>query len=559
MRMRAAVYARKSNVQEGGAMRSVDRQEEGARRYCASQDWTVVDVFSDDAVSGARFDRPELRRMLAAAKAGVFEAVVLYDLARLGRNTKKTIDTLDELAEAGVRVVVFTSGQAVDLDSPMGRMWATLVCGIAEAERDEARKRTFSAKMDHARAGLVTGGTLLGYRNVRLGPRQVVREVDERTAAWVRDIYAWFAGGLSIHAIVRKLSATKRRMPARKGSDGNWSAKTVRQLLQRPLYRGVMYYARTRTAEGRALSAKRAVRDGRELPWHTTTNGNKRESVQVPQPEETWVSKEMPALRIVDAKTVARVDAILADRSQRDHGGRPPKVPGAYLLSGGMLVCPECGGNFETRSGIYYQCSNQRRKGKDVCTCALKLRIRETDEAVLAAVEGDLLSPRAVEELLASVETSDGDEPARLEAEAARLRQEVRRIWDKIAEGAPEESAVPAIREREAEVARLEARARAPRTEAPDAKRLRAALQQRTKDWREVLRSQPQLARTLLRRLLGPITLWRPEGAKDWDNAAFEPVYRTAEWREGETVRWRADVKVGVIMPEGQSGRSTSA
>lgn len=49
-----------------------------------------------------------------------------------------------------------------------------------------------------------------------------------------------------------------------------------------------------------------------------------------------------------------------------------------YLLSGGMLICPECGGRFEglnNGSYKYYVCATRRHAGKSVCANPLALRI----------------------------------------------------------------------------------------------------------------------------------------------------------------------------------------
>lgn len=87
----------------------------------------------------------------------------------------------------------------------------------------------------------------------------------------------------------------------------------------------------------------------------------------------------------------ALVDKRLADRRERylaaitkNNGRAPHKAHGKYLLSGGMLICSTCGGNFEARKypwkpspetadklpanarvghpGVVYICSTRRRK-----------------------------------------------------------------------------------------------------------------------------------------------------------------------------------------------------
>jgi hypothetical protein len=46
----------------------------------------------------------------------------------------------------------------------------------------------------------------------------------------------------------------------------------------------------------------------------------------------------------------------------------------------------------------------------------------------------------------------------------------------------------------------------------PDIAHLRAALSQQQHDWRATLRSEPQIARLLLRKMIGPIELCDPPG-----------------------------------------------
>jgi hypothetical protein len=59
-------------------------------------------------------------------------------------------------------------------------------------------------------------------------------------------------------------------------------------------------------------------------------------------------------------------------------------------------------------------------------------------------------------------------------------------------------------------IARLDVQLRAPRTQPPNIDKLRAALLQRAEQWKADLRGEPKVARLLLRRLVGPLTMWDP-------------------------------------------------
>ena len=286
-------------------------------------------------------------------------------------------------------------------------------------------------------------------------------------------------------------------------------------MLKRPLYRGEIVYGKTKSAYGR------------EQGKRVTGKGRTREKAQIPTPEETWIRLPVnESLRIVDPELAARVDARRTDRRTRyltslgsKNSKHPEKAWGKYLLTGGLLVCPTCGGHFE---GLKYPkqvyvCSTRRRRpGK--CPNTLALPMAFADDIVLDMVEGDILGTKFIEELLAMVDQGESDNVARLTADRDRLRGEVENLVGSIAAGVPAETVAPGIREREVEIARLEVRLRTPRQQ-PNIEKLRDALTQRAAEWKATLRSEPKVARLLLRRLIGPLVLYDESTRPDFIKA----------------------------------------
>lgn len=195
---------------------------------------------------------------------------------------------------------------------------------------------------------------------------------------------------------------------------------------------------------------------------------------------------------------------------------------GRFLLSGGLLLCPTCGGHFEAVSAPWrgarpvYVCATRRRK-PGVCTNTLALPLSATDNAVLDRVEGEALGTRFIEELLRLVDQGEADNTTHLAAERDRLQREVQNLVGSIAAGVPADTVAPAINERQREIAKLETKLRQPRPVQPKIDELREALEQRAVEWRQTLRAEPKVARLLLRRLIGPLTLTDPS-----DHAAFD-------------------------------------
>ena len=92
-----------------------------------------------EKISGARADRPQLAKMMAALKRG--DIVVVTKLDRLGRSTRELLNLIYAIGNAGA---AFRSlGDPLwDTSSSQGRLLATLLAGIADFERELIRERT---------------------------------------------------------------------------------------------------------------------------------------------------------------------------------------------------------------------------------------------------------------------------------------------------------------------------------------------------------------------------------------------------------------------------------
>lgn len=537
--MDAAIYARKSTEQNGVAdeAKSVARQVAGARAFIAGKGWELHEahIYVDDGISGALFEgRPEFQRMLRDAEIGAFEAIVFFDLDRFGRNGKRSMDVLYQLTEH-IEVWDYSTNRRLDLDSLEGEMTTFMHTRFAQQFREQIRKHTRAAMRRKAEEGFVAGGRVFGYDNicsacgrvipagsVRCCPKaQTKRVINEQEAAVVRDIYERAALGESARSIVRVLNALGLPTPrAQQGRASGWSSGTVRAVLERPLYRGELVFGRTTKAYDREL---------RKVYRHT-----KREKGQVRRPESEWLRIEVPELRIVDAVVAERADAVRLTRRERylaavAKGGHvPQRSHGRYLLSGGLLVCPTCGGHFEARmapwqgiKGGVYICSTRRRK-PGVCANTLALPIAETEDAVLSMVEGEMFERRVIDDLLRLVDTGAAELATHLAQQRGRLQDEIQRLLDSVAAGIPASTVAPAIKTREAELSRVNVQLAKPRPAPPDLPRLRAALEQRAEQWKADLRAEPKVAQAVLRRVIGPIVLWdepRPEWCR-WEAKA---------------------------------------
>jgi putative DNA-invertase from lambdoid prophage Rac len=109
------------------------------REYCERRQWAITSEFVDVGVSGAKDSRPELNKLMAAAKQRRFDAVLVWKLDRLGRSLKHLISALGEFESLGISFISLRD--SFDLTTPAGRLMFNMVASLAEFERDLIRER----------------------------------------------------------------------------------------------------------------------------------------------------------------------------------------------------------------------------------------------------------------------------------------------------------------------------------------------------------------------------------------------------------------------------------
>jgi DNA invertase Pin-like site-specific DNA recombinase len=103
-------------------------------------------VFEEEA-SGARWQRPQLHRMLDQLRKG--DTIVGWKLDRLSRSLKDVPQLMEriEAADAGFRLLT----EAIDTTTPAGRMLLQMIGSFSEFGRAMVRERTTAGPPKHAR------------------------------------------------------------------------------------------------------------------------------------------------------------------------------------------------------------------------------------------------------------------------------------------------------------------------------------------------------------------------------------------------------------------------
>ena len=229
-----AIYTRQS-VERADSI-SVEQQADFCRAALTTAELSRVRVYTDKGFSGKNTDRPALQQLVADAKAGRVEKILVYRLDRISRSVHDFTGLCQELTEQGVHFQSVTEGIMLD-DSLSGTVMAQIMMVFAQFERETIQRRVTDNYFARAKTGMYLGGlppygfekgkTMVDGRHTACyvpHPAQsvIVRRMFER---YVQD-------GETLGTLTRWLNAAGYRT----ARDGSWSTLPLGRLLRNPAF-----------------------------------------------------------------------------------------------------------------------------------------------------------------------------------------------------------------------------------------------------------------------------------------------------------------------------------
>jgi len=160
---RAALYMRVSTVDQHPETQLLD-----LRQMAAQRGLEIVQEYTD-RISGAKARRPGLDQMMADARHGRFDLVLVWASDRIARSVRHFLEVLDELNRLNIEYVSFREN--LDTGGPLGRALVVIIGAIAELER--------SLIIERVRAGMRRArleGTHIGRNPLILDHEAIRRE-----------------------------------------------------------------------------------------------------------------------------------------------------------------------------------------------------------------------------------------------------------------------------------------------------------------------------------------------------------------------------------------------
>ncbi len=350
-------------------------QEQDVRAFCARNDLELVKVFRDEGYSGASLDRPGFQEMMEWARGKRFDVLVVWKLDRLFRDTKLTLQTVDELASLGIE---FRSVQESFTHDSNGRFLLTIFAAGAEKERKDISLRMSAGRIASAKKGTWIAGGIVpyGYRYDELTKRL---QIDRDEARIVKKLFAWLVEEKqSLYKIQSRLNElnvpTKFDRVGKKKPTGSrcwWAKRTIGRILTNEIYTGTFTFRKYRRADR----------------VHSESNL---------RPQEDWIVIGTPA--IISEKVFRKAQEQLKENTVRS----PRRTKELYLLRS-ILVCGYDGRRMQAarrfsdqhRECKYYFCSGTRKGFAAVLCPSHSISESRLAPAVWEKLKELLLDPEA--------------------------------------------------------------------------------------------------------------------------------------------------------------------
>lgn len=354
-----AIYLRLSRDDEdinGSAKResdSISSQRELARSFVREQlDMELFDIYIDDGYSGANFDRPDFKRMMADIEAGNVNCVVVKDLSRFGRDYIEAGRFIQKTFPAfSVRFIAITDHyDSLTADQSTTSLVIPVKNFVNDSYcQDISEKVKSHQKIKREKGKFIGAFAVYGYQKDHEDKNKLV--IDEYAAKIVKNIFTWKLDGMSNLAIAKRLNGNGIFSPLEykkshrenyatgfhAGIVSKWSAVAVKRILINEIYTGTM------------------VQGKREKV-------NYKVDKILEKPESEWFKVEGTHEAIVSKEDYQNVQRLLKVDTRAGKGKEK-----AHMFSG-LLFCGDCKepmvrriNRYKGTEKIYYICSTRNR------------------------------------------------------------------------------------------------------------------------------------------------------------------------------------------------------
>ena len=371
-----AIYSRKSKFTGKGE--SIGNQIELCKEYIQTHYTEIpqdhILVYEDEGFSGGNLNRPDLKKMMEAARQRRFKAIIVYRLDRISRNISDFSSLIEELSRLDIAFISIR--EQFDTGTPMGRAMMYIASVFSQLERETIAERIRDNMHELAKTGRWLGGTTpTGYASESVqkvtidgkAKKACKLKLIPEEAEIVRLIYSLYIEHDSLTSVEAEL--IKRGLKTK--NNKLFTRFSIKSILQNPVYMiaDVNAYNFFVKENADLNSAKDEFDSVHGMMVYNRTRQEKGKAVTYLPPDE-WIAAVGLHPGIIPGKTWISVQDSLNRNKCKAY--RKPRNNEALLT--GLLYCA-CG------SRMYPKISKRKTAdGKPIYTyvCKLKERSKRT-------------------------------------------------------------------------------------------------------------------------------------------------------------------------------------
>ncbi len=263
--IRAACYCRISSDPQD-KRQGTTRQREDTAIMCEVNGWTPVDYYVDDDKSASNGrNRPAWERLLTDMKAGLIDAVVVWNQDRGWRKMADLEDLRPHFASLGVRLATTNIG-IIDFNNADDIFRVQVSTALSEMEIAKMRARQRRAARGRAESGKPKWRRAFGYLPYegRKEDDTGERHPDPVTAPLVEKAYKALLAGTSISDVARTFNAAGAY-----GLNGKpWEPTTMSLFLRNARNAGIRVHTHVeKDMAGKAVTVADVIGTGQSGTW----------------------------------------------------------------------------------------------------------------------------------------------------------------------------------------------------------------------------------------------------------------------------------------------------
>ncbi len=316
--MNTAIYLRKSRADEldESIEETLRRHKETLLEFAAKQPTMVIVKIYEEVVSGDKlYMRPQMLELLADAEQGLFDAVLVKDMERLGRGSASEQGLiLETLKQNDIKII--TPREVLDLNNERDEDYAEFKSFFARQELKSIKRRLRDGTIKSVKEGSHLWEPPYGYKRAIIDKSPSL-EIYEDEAKFVRMMFDLYENGTGAHTIARTINA----MGAHPHHGKQFNRTTIVSILKNQTYIGkIVFNKKSRTMKNGKLTT-------------------------VYHDPEKWIIVDGKHPPIIDTETFNKVQKILKSRYHKPFNDGTINNPIA-----GILKCANCGYSMQRRS-----------------------------------------------------------------------------------------------------------------------------------------------------------------------------------------------------------------